>query len=219
LGRDNHPRQRQAKQLERKKPKRPAYDRILVVTEGEKTEVNYLEEIRRFYRLSSAHIRVCHSLYGTTPLQVVEYARDRCLETSEWESVFCVIDRDDHQSYVNALHAAQALDGKHRNDLGKPIAVTAIPSNPCFELWLLLHFQANDGHIHRDDVVRLLRDRYIHGYEKGRGGTFEATMQNLEQAYANAARLRAREEGRGLTNPSTCVDELVRTLCALRELF
>jgi hypothetical protein len=83
----------------------------------------------------------------------------------------------------------------------------------------LLHFQANDGHIHRDDVVRLLRDRYIHGYEKGRGGTFEATMQNLEQAYANAARLRAREEGRGLTNPSTCVDELVRTLCALRELF
>jgi hypothetical protein len=121
LGRDNHPRQRQAKQLERKKPKRPAYDRILVVTEGEKTEVNYLEEIRRFYRLSSAHIRVCHSPYGTTPLQVVEYARDRCLETSEWESVFCVIDRDDHQSYVNALHAAQALDGKHRNDLGKPM--------------------------------------------------------------------------------------------------
>ncbi|WP_175105141.1 RloB family protein [Pararobbsia alpina] len=216
MGRDNHPRQRQARQLERKNPKRPTYDRILVVTEGEKTEVKYFEEIRRFYGLSSAHIQVCHSPYGTSPQQVVGYARDRCLETSEWEQVFCVIDRDDHQSYVNALHASQALHQRHRNDLGEPIAFTAIPSNPCFELWLLLHFQANEGHIHRDDVVRLLRD-HIRDYKKGRGGTFEATMPHLDRAYAHAARLRAREEGRGMTNPSTCVDEIVRTLCALRE--
>jgi hypothetical protein len=217
LGRDNHPRQRQAKQLERKKPQRPAYDRILIVTEGEKTEVNYFEEIRRYYRLSSTHIRVCNSPYGTTPLQVVEYARDRCRETFEWERVFCVIDRDDHQGYAEALNLAQALDSRERNDLGQPIGFSAIPSNPCFELWLLLHFQANEAHIHRNEVFRRLRDRYLRGYEKGRGGTFEATMQHLDQAYAHAERLRARGQGRALANPSTCVDELVRILCALRH--
>jgi hypothetical protein len=217
LARDNHPRQRQARQLERKKPQRPAYDRILIVTEGEKTEVNYFEEIRRFYRLSSAHIRVCNSPYGTTPLQVVEYARDRCRETCEWERVFCVIDRDEHQGYAEALNLAQALDGRERNDLGQPIGFSAIPSNPCFELWLLLHFQANEAYIHRNEVLRSLRDRYLRGYEKGRGGMFEATMQHLERAYANAERLRAQGQGRGLKNPSTCVDELVRILCALRH--
>ncbi|MGF6633935.1 RloB family protein [Paraburkholderia tuberum] len=217
MGRDNHPRQRRASQLQRKKPQRPAYDRILIVTEGEKTEVNYFEEIRRFHRLSSAHIRVCNSPYGTTPLQVVEYARDRCRETLEWERVFCVIDRDDHQRYVEALNSAQTLDGKYPNDLGQPIVFSAIPSNPCFELWFLLHFQAHEAHIHRTDVFRLLRDRYLQGYEKGRHGIFEATMQHLDRAYANAERLRAHGQGRGLTNPSTCVDELVRILCALRS--
>ena len=36
VGRDNHPRERQARQLARKKSKRLTYDRIPIVSEGEK---------------------------------------------------------------------------------------------------------------------------------------------------------------------------------------
>ena len=46
MGRDNHPKERQARQLERKLNRRASYDRILIVCEGSKTEPNYFEEIR-----------------------------------------------------------------------------------------------------------------------------------------------------------------------------
>jgi hypothetical protein len=216
---DNHPRIRQAKQLARKNAKRETYDRILIVSEGEKTEVLYFEEIRRFYKLATMHVKVRHSEYGTTPLQVVEFALDLCEKTREWEKVFCVIDRDDHPGYEDALNKAKAHDKKLRNELKQPIEVTAIPSNPSFELWLLMHFEPMERHIHRDEVLRLLRDRFIPDYEKGRRGVFEITRARLETAYTNAARIRARQERHdlpGMGNPSTSVDELVRVLCELK---
>jgi hypothetical protein len=216
---DNHPRIRQAKQLARKKPKRETYDRILIVSEGEKTEVLYFEEIRKFYKLATTHVKVCRSEYGTTPLQVVEFALDLCKRTFEWEKVFCVIDRDDHPGYEDALNKAKAHDKKLRNELKQPIEIRAIPSNPSFELWLVLHFEPMERNIHRDEVLRLLRDRFIPGYEKGRTGVFETTRARLETAYTNAARIKARQERQdlpGMDNPSTCVDELVRVLCELR---
>lgn len=216
---DNHPRIRQAKQLARKKAKRETYDRILIVSEGEKTEVLYFEEIRKYYKLATTHVKVCHSEYGTTPLQVVEFALDLCEETREWEKVFCVIDRDDHPGYEDALNKAKAHDKKLRNELKQPIEVRAIPSNPSFELWLVMHFERIERNIHRDEVLRLLRDRFIPGYEKGRKGIFELTRARLETAYANTARIKARQERQdlpGIDNPSTCVDELVKVLCELR---
>jgi hypothetical protein len=215
VGRDNHPRERQARQLARKTSKRLTYDRILIVSEGEKTEVNYFEEIRQRYRLSSAHIHVCQSEYGTTPEKVVEYAVDRCLASLEWERVYCVIDRDDHDYYEDALASMKANDKKHLNDLGQPIQFTAIPSNPSFELWLLLHYQMQEAHIHRETVVHELR-KYMPGYAKGKPGTFATTRPLLEGASARSARLCSREDRRGMRNPSTYVNELVQTLCTLR---
>jgi hypothetical protein len=217
---DNHPRIRQAKQLARKKARRETYDRILIVSEGEKTEVLYFDEIRKYYKLATTHVKVCRSEYGTTPLQVVDFALHLCEETREWESVFCVIDRDDHPGYEDALNKARAHDKKLRNDLKQPIEVRAIPSNPCFELWLVLHFERVERNIHRDEVVRVLRDRLIPGYEKGRRGIFEITRTRLDTAYTNADRIKARQERRdlpGMDNPCTCVDELVKVLCELRE--
>jgi hypothetical protein len=213
LARDNHPRHRRARKLERNAAKRAAYDRILIVTEGEKTEINYFKEIRQYFRLPSAIVHVCPA-DGTNPLQVVKYASEYCQKMRSWERIFCVIDRDDHAHYDDALRLAAELDGQHRNDEKQPIAFQAIPSNPCFELWLLLHFQRTEAHTHRDDVVRLL-GRYMHGYQKSLDGIFESTYVRLETAYENAQRLRERLERPGV-NPSTDVDILVRLLCTLR---
>jgi hypothetical protein len=46
MGRDHSAKERQRLQLGRKRARRPTFDRILIVTEGEKTEPNYFEEIR-----------------------------------------------------------------------------------------------------------------------------------------------------------------------------
>lgn len=58
MARDNSPKERQRKQLERKKGRRASYDRILIVSEGSKTEPNYFRETRAAYRLHTANVEV-----------------------------------------------------------------------------------------------------------------------------------------------------------------
>ena len=142
MGKDNQPKARQTKQLARKSGRREGYDRILIVSEGRKTEPLYLNEIRTKYRLSTTNVQVQHSQYGTSALQVVEYAEhllkngdeNKYIEPHAFEQVFVVFDRDDHITYHQALSKAAALNGKLRNDLKQPVSVQAIVSLPCSEL-------------------------------------------------------------------------------------
>ena len=74
MGRDDQPKERQRRQLERKIGRRPGFDRLLIVSEGSRTEPGYFREIIADHRLPSAHVVVRPSLLGTQPLQVVDYA-------------------------------------------------------------------------------------------------------------------------------------------------
>jgi hypothetical protein len=56
MGHDNAPRERQRQQLERKQGRRAAYDRILIVSEGSKTEPLYFGEIRAACKLHTANV-------------------------------------------------------------------------------------------------------------------------------------------------------------------
>ena len=73
---DNSPKIQQRAKLERKRNRRASYDRILIVSEGSKTEPNYFREIRAAYRLHTANVQVRPSELGTEPTQVVQHARD-----------------------------------------------------------------------------------------------------------------------------------------------
>jgi RloB-like protein len=111
MARDNSPKERQQKQLERKQGRRASYDRILIVSEGSKTEPNYFSEIRIAYRLHTANVEVRPSELGTAPMQVVQYAqslfengdRHKNIQRRAFEKVYAVFDRDDHDSYYGAL--------------------------------------------------------------------------------------------------------------------
>lgn len=58
--------------LRRDRPTREAYDRVLIVTEGQKTEPIYFSEFLEHYRLSSANIDVVGE--GADPRVVVRRA-------------------------------------------------------------------------------------------------------------------------------------------------
>lgn len=75
MARDNSPKERQQKQLERKQGRRASHDRVLIVSEGSKTEPNYFREIRAAHRLHTASVEVQPSDLGTAPIQVVEYGQ------------------------------------------------------------------------------------------------------------------------------------------------
>jgi hypothetical protein len=222
MARDHAPRERQRQHLARKLGRRASHDRILIVTEGTKTEPLYFTEIRQAYRLHTASVAVRHSELGTEPLQVVQYAQRlfeegdarHGLQPRAFEQVFAVFDRDEHRSYRDALARAQELDGKLRNDNRQAVRFKAVASVPSFELWLLLHFEEVLAPLHRDEVMRRLK-RHLPGYDKGAGGAFAATRHELDQALARAARLAARFSAETDPEPFTGVAELVGVLMAL----
>jgi hypothetical protein len=223
MARDHSPRERQRKQLERKQKRRASYDRILIVSEGSKTEPNYFREIRAAYRLHTANVEVRPSELGTAPIQVVQYAqalfedgdRHKNIQRRAFEKVYAVFDRDDHASYHEALTLADALNGRIRNDTRQPIRFQAIASVPSFELWLLLHYEDIQAPLHRDEVMRRLK-LHIPGYDKGMGDAFAITVKHLAVATQRADRLAARFTSRTDPEPFTAIVELVKLLITLR---
>lgn len=222
MGRDNSSRERQRKQLERKLGRRASYDRILIVSEGSKTEPNYFKEIRAAYRLHTTNVEVQPSELGTAPIQVVHYARDlfergdrqKRIQRRAFEHVCAVFDRDDHDSYFDALDFAKTLDGTLKNDAKQFVRFQAIASVPSFELWLLLHYDDVQVPIHRDDVMQRIRE-HIPGYEKGAGGAFAATRDLLERAVVRAQKLAAKYSAYDAPEPYTAIAELVTRLTTL----
>jgi hypothetical protein len=183
----------------------------LIVCEGSKTEVNYFEEIRQESRLSSVDVKVIHSPHGTEPRQVVEGAEAEFKKTKAFEKIYAVFDRDQHQTYANAIAMASARNGRFKNDEKKAVSFEPVVSVPCFELWLLLHFVNQMAPIHRHDALAQVQ-QHLPGYEKGNEGTFAATVEYLEDATQRAVALKAQNERLPGTESYTDVHELVAEL-------
>ena len=223
MGRDNSPRERQRKQLERAQARRVSHDRILIISEGSKTEPLYFSEIRAAYRLHTASVVVRPSETGTAPIQVVQYAQDlfingdrhKRIQPRAFEQVYAVFDRDEHDSYLAALNLAESLDGRLRNEAKQAVKFGAVASVPSFELWLLLHFEGIQAPLHRDEVMRRL-GHHIPGYQKGMSGAFTITRDRLETATQNAQRLATRFNAYTDPEPYTAIAELVQLLIKLR---
>lgn len=220
MGTDNlfHKRRKakSAKQLKRGQPKRAAYEKILIVCEGEKTEPYYFAGARNYYGLSTVNVEV-RGESGSDPLSVVNFARQRYREEKDagdaFDKVYCVFDRDSHSTFTQALSVLAATTPKE--------TFFAIPSIPSFEYWILLHFDytaqpytATPDSSAGRQVLRALK-RYMPHYEKGLGTVFEDLIEQLDFAISNARRVLAESERTGSDNPSTRVHELV---CCLRDL-
>lgn len=185
--------------------------RVLVVCEGQVTEPNYLNRIRNHYRNALVDVTVRGE--GADPKIVVETAvemkklaerearraRDEFLK---YDQVWCVFDRDEHRRFEDAVQQARAHE------------IQLAISNPCFELWILLHFRDERGHIERHRVQAACRE-LMPGYQR------EAPFDVLAPLYGDAVR-RAKalsqwqlEQGRPNGNPTTQVHELTETI---REL-
>ncbi|MGG6898838.1 RloB family protein [Rhizobium sp. BR 315] len=212
--------ERTESRLTRKQGRKRPYDRTLIVCEGEKTEVNYFDAIRREKRLPNADIQVVPSDYGTSPLNIVEYAIDHFSESKAFDRVYVVFDRDDHASYHNALAKAEATDKKLKNDGGKAVPFTAIPSVPNFELWLLLHFRDVLAPIHRNEVYAALRlPAHYPTYAKNSKTVYADTKDRIPAATTRAVHLRGQFNAHSGVDPYTDVDVLTGELMKIAGRF
>ncbi|MBW1700308.1 MAG: RloB domain-containing protein [Deltaproteobacteria bacterium] len=218
MGTDNlfHRRkERKAESLRRRQAMKAPYDVVLIVCEGGKTEPNYFNELKKAFRLSNANIKVCG--LGSDPLSVVNFAIEAFREEPEFDRVYCVFDRDRHTTYPAALDKIRHIR------LGRKSKIFAIPSVPCFEFWLLLHFthttrpfDAPPGDSICFTVIEELK-KYLPVYQKGDQDIFNKTRDKLDDAIINARRVKQFHQTSGTKNPSTEVHTLVEYLRDLKK--
>lgn len=218
MGTDNlfHKRkERKAELLRRRRAMKEPYDVILIVCEGEKTEPNYFTELKKAFRLSNANVRICGR--GSDPLSVVNFAIETFRREPEFDRVYCVFDRDRHTRYD------EALDKVRWTRLGKGSKIFAIPSIPCFEFWLLLHFiyttQPFDAPTGNSICSRVIKElqKYLPAYQKGDRDIFDNIQDKLDNAITNARKVEQFHQTSWTDNPSTLVHSLVEYLRDLKK--
>lgn len=196
-------------------PSRDVGRKLVIVCEGKKTERGYFEEIRKSYRLPTLKVKVIHADV-TDPLSIVraaiEYRQARKNERA-WakeDTAWAVFDGDEHRD-ANPDRWNDAIQIARSNNIRLAV------SNPCFELWYLLHYRSHTADVTRQRAFRLLKS-HISDYEKAKT-LWPSPLEPLtDEAIRRAKQLASRTETDELqpfTNPYTSVYELVESLLAL----
>ena len=171
---------------------------LRVLTEGERTEPDYLFLwVRRNTRVQLDLVD-----HGKTPDALVRQAKEHLRgqpkrrAARDFDEIWCVFDTDEHENLANAMEEARQSSIK--------VAV----SNPCFELWLILHVREQTAYISRQGVQRLSDEL---GLSDGKR-IADAARNTLLEAFPTAAeraqaldRRHAGNNSPARSNPSTDV--------------
>jgi hypothetical protein len=180
-----------------------------VVCEGKKTEPLYLRRFQHEVRNPRVHVETIGA--AGVPVSVVETAIDLRAKASQaarrehddnllWDQVWAVFDIDDHPNVERA------------KELARKGGISLAISNPCFELWALLHFVDWRRHIERGRLRQELQ-RYLPEY--GKELNFEAMNSSYDVAVRRAHTLQedaiaAEAPGRNPTTYVFLLTEVIR---------
>ncbi len=192
----------------RREPFKDSRPTILIVCEGRVTEPSYLKDF--YSALKNPRVNIRFGDGEAVPLTIVRTARDLKKKAEEqakrerddnlaYDQVWCVFDVDEHP------HISEARQMARDNELHLAV------SNPCFELWLLLHFREPPGAKHRHDLQSMLSEN-LPDYHKR--ASYALVSPGYDAAVVRAKRLdaaasAASESGR---NPTTGVWRLTESI-------
>lgn len=161
---------------------------FFVFCEG-KTEINYVKFLRSVFRV---------------PIQVIAKKSDSNISVDfiERSKRDYVLTQNDQNFLMFDLDVEGMLE-----HLQKIPQVTLLVSNPCVELWFLLHFQGIDKEITSEGSLRMLKT-HSPQYEKGALTELEKRIlvENMEKAIERAKRLE------DYKNPSSLVYRLIEAM-------
>lgn len=211
--------------LERRAHRREPRKQFFIYCEGANTEPDYFYALAK--TCSDSMIRVRPVGGVGVPMTVAERAfskleelglsegigkRKKLSSFEEGDEVWAVFDRDKHPRYYEAI----AFCKENGMRLGY--------SNPCFEVWLILHIQ--DYHNCEDHHQVQKRLKTIHpSYNPHKGKTADCSslVRKVEVAERRAElQLRARRDecgGRHLGPPHTTVGHLSKSIRKAAEKF
>ncbi|WP_406838514.1 RloB family protein [Streptomyces sp. AHU1] len=183
--------------------RRPAYREelpsILVVCGARNTEPDYVKGLLRAVDNRAVDVRV--KICPQDPVSVVRHAvGERTRARGHYSHTWCVLDVDDFTHLGEALRLARAED------------IEIALSNPCFELWLLLHFRDHRASV--DGFRQALRHLLPHhpGYSKTSDRFDFSHYRETWPEAVDRARALAKAGDEHKENPSTGMWRLVRQI-------
>jgi len=214
-------RTRSTKSLKRRAPSINSRESVLIVCEGEKTEPQYFEALRKELGLKIVEVVVEGKECGSSPISVVNHAillrQQRDIEAKQslplvaYDVIWCVMDVEAPKPHVSL---AQAVDKAQAN--GLKVAL----SNPMFEYWYLLHFEKTSALMQSNkDVMRRLKEHHPK-YKKNDPDFFKIVYPLTAKAIQNSkAVLKEKHYGDDLQNcnPSTHVHRVVEHLQSVAQ--
>jgi len=204
---------RHANRLGRRRAQLEPYDRVLLLCVG-RTERVYFEEMTRELSLSNLNIQIRQDAEGQDPGGMIRTAINlRQTEKklgNDFESIWAVFDRDRFDQFESAIEQAHAT------------RVQVAWSVPCFEYWLLLHFEWTDapfratGGLTGAQCCESRLRQHLPDYKKGGPICFHGTWSRVADAIRHAKRRLDDPDWRNEKNPSTNAHELVAYLMGLK---
>ena len=207
---------RRTGRIRRRGSRREPKVRFILFCEGRNTEPAYFSAIKKRWTgtLVAIESRRGVGVPITIAQQAVEFAKAAGLARNskrrrnsfeERDQVWAVFDRDEHERYGDSVLLCNA------NGIG------VARSNPCFEVWLILHEQDYDRPDDRHQVqseLQGLRPEYEQGGAKL--PNCEEMVDRVKDAEERGEELRRRREDEGDPHgrPSTTVGKLTK---AIRE--
>lgn len=193
------------RKLGHRKPRR----RIVVFTEGAVTEPTYFLELGCSLGNVLISIQPNHGVPETLLKQAKQYIRDenrRFDSATKTDSIWLVFDRDEHPNVGLVLEQARSKQ------------INVAYSNPCFELWLLIHLVDHDAYDNRVEVQKKLEDACPSYRRDRKFFKFNALAPYLSDAKNRAIKMISRrvDEGNPGGNPYTDVHLLLSAIEEMR---
>jgi hypothetical protein len=158
---------------------------------------------------------------GSAPITLVECVIDYTNKNEGVDHVFCVFDRDEHTSYHEAVEKIRIYQSPKRAK-SKPKLKTIV-SEPCFEIWPLLHFifstksYSKNGNKSASEHVMSDLQIYLSEYSKNMPDLFSKLYPRLKIAIQNSEKLSNDNQKTGSKNPSTQMHELINFIFGLTK--
>lgn len=194
-------------QLRKKRKKNPT---ILIICEGKDTETIYLDNFNSKYtkvdvRIADRNSRGKNKGKATDPASLVKKAieiqnKDYDIDEKDGDRVWCVFDVDINYNNNNAIQSKTTEIDKARTLSNKNHIRLGI-SNPCFELWYLLHFEYTTANLKDYNDVKQRLGKYIQNYDKNKN-VYELIKPYLNDAINRAKKLKQYHESLGRILPS-----------------
>lgn len=206
---------RKLSELKRRKPFIAERQRFILICEGEKTEIAYFNALKAQYR--GAQILIEYVAPAGVPITIRDKVRARMVllrqeqrsnSSAKADTVWAIFDQDEHLKVTEAIAGCEAA--------GAQVAY----SNPCFEVWLILHhedYHAADDHHQVQKRYQKLDPTYDPSGSKTPDCAY--LMDHVEKAeqFGENQCKRREEEDTPFGRPSTTVYNLTRAIRAAVE--